>query len=356
MKHSYAYLQWSGWGLLYVFYSLVIFNRPVFVDTELLYAAVLIGATGLGSHFLRTLYRRYAAQGSLLRQVGMLLGGCLLFAALATSILLLTFFTLTIIGYTFPVPADQRWFIIKTIFVGNYFNMLLALLLWSAIYFAITKVRQLRQTTALLHATQLDALISQLNPHFLFNAINNIRALILEDPERARNMLAALSDMLRYNLKPEDGIKVPLKEELDIVHHYLALCSIQFEQRLQYQQQIAPGCAELLVPKLLLQLCVENAIKHGISHLPQGGQVTISAELKADKLQLRVSNHGCLQKAGSSTAAGSNSNAGLGLKNIRQRLQLLYQGQASLQLYQQQEQVITDIRLPMEREDEGTDH
>lgn len=351
MTHLYAYLQWAGWGLLYGFMALMIASRHVFVETELLYGAVLLAATGTGSHLLRNVYRHVVASSAIPKQVCVLIGGSILVAASATLLLLICFFLLTLTDYSFPVPPAQRWFVIKTIFTGNFFNMLLAMLLWSAVYFAVTKVRLLRQTTALLQATQLDALVSQLNPHFLFNAINNIRALILEDPERARHMLALMSDMLRYNLTPTAGtkerIKVPLKQELEIVHSYLALCSIQFEQRLHYQQQIDSNCTELAVPKLLLQLCVENAVKHGISRLPEGGTISISANTHDHNLQLRVTNHGTLHP-------DDDKSSGVGLRNIRQRLQLLYQGRASLRLYQHADQVITEILIPMESYESST--
>lgn len=341
MTLTYGPLQWGGWLTLYAVMALVVYNRPVFVETELLYGAVLLGSTGLGSHLLRGFYRRKVTQSVLPVQVAVLVSGSVLFAALATLLLLLTFFALSVSGYSFPIPADQRWFVIKTVFSGNFVNMLMALLFWSAVYFAITKVRQLRQTTALLHASQLDALINQLNPHFLFNAINNIRALILENPDRARAMLAALSDMLRYNLNQQDGVKVTLQQELTIVHNYIALCSIQFEQRLQYREQIASNCNSILLPKLLLQLCVENAVKHGISKLASGGEVMISARLAGPEVVLQVSNHGSLTVAG-------DKHSTVGLKNIRQRLQLLYQDKASIQLYQRGQKVITEIRLPLE--------
>ena len=342
---SYALLQCSGWGLLYALLSLMIYNRAVFISTELLYGAVLVSSTGLGSHLLRSLYRRKLQQTGVVRQATSLLIGSILVAAAATCLLLVVFFLLSLTQYSFPVPAAQRWFVIKHIFSGNFLNMLLAMLLWSTLYFAITKVRQLRQTTALLQATQLDALLNQLQPHFLFNALNNIRALILEDAEKARDMLSILADMLRYNLDPRAGVKVPLAQELQVVQHYLALCSIQFEQRLRYQQQIPNACMALAVPRLLLQLCVENAIKHGISQLPAGGSIAISARITDNQLRLTVTNDGQLQQDTGGT--------GVGLANIRQRLDLLYQGRASLQLTQQQQKVLTEICLPMESLDES---
>ncbi|GHG61699.1 hypothetical protein GCM10010919_06430 [Alishewanella longhuensis] len=342
---SYALLQCSGWGLLYVLLSLVIYTNPIFVTINLLYAAILVGSTALGSHLLRSIYRHKLQQAGVLRQAACLLFGSILIAVIATSLLVIVFFLISNTQYSFPIPESQRWFVIKRIFSSDFVSMLIAMWLWSALYFAVTKVRQLQQTTDLLQATQLDALLNQLQPHFLFNALNNIRALILEDAEKAREMLSILADMLRYNLDPRAGVKVPLAQELEVVQHYLALCSIQFEQRLHYQQQIPDACLALAVPRLLLQLCVENAIKHGISQLPAGGSIAISARITDNQLCLTVSNDGQLKQDTGGT--------GVGLANIRQRLDLLYQGRASLQLTQQQQKVLTEICLPMESLDES---
>jgi hypothetical protein len=340
MSNWYGRSQWCGWT---VFFGLLLFSisqKRTVTATELFYGLALVGSTALGSHLLRLWYRSRVQQSSVTKQAVTLVAGSVLVATVATLILLSAVFLSSALEFAYPIPADQRWFVVQAITPGNFANMLMAMLLWSALYFAITKVRQLRQTTALLHTTQLDALISQLNPHFLFNAINNIRALILEDPERARTMLATLSDMLRYNLNKEQGIKVPLAQELEIVHAYIALCSIQFEHRLRYVEQIDEDCQQALIPKLLIQLCVENAIKHGISSLPQGGEVRIRAQVQQQQLCIQISNAGQLQHSSQST--------GVGLKNIRQRLQLLYQGAASLSLHQAEAEVIAEIYLPLE--------
>lgn len=342
MTKAYCWLQWLGWSLLYATFVLLIINRPIVVETEFLYAAILIGVLGYSSHLLRSYYRAKVPNATAIAQVRVLIIGSVLGAFLAVSLMILSYFMLSVTEFSFPIPLEQRWYVIKSLFFGNYFNMLGALLFWSALYFAITKVRQLHSTTELLHATQLDALINQLNPHFLFNAINNIRALILEDPERSRTMLASLSEMLRYNLNSKDGVKVTLEQELAIVHSYIDLCSIQFEQRLQYQEHIACNCRSLRVPKLLLQLCVENAIKHGISRMTEGGEICIQAKIQSNMLRLIVRNHGTLQPLNS-------NKTGVGLTNIKQRLQLLYNGEANLRLYQQDKSVITEICLPMER-------
>ena len=341
-RHAYLICQLSGWLVLYAFISFTAWMRPIFTPVEFLYALVLIGSSAIGSHFIRMSYKKYFRSKAIWQQVLYLVMTSPLAAAVATVLLLVVAFSLAHVGMTNPIPPAQRWFVARVVFTGNFFNMLMALLFWSALDFSITKVRQLRQTSELLKSTQLDALINQLNPHFLFNAINNIRALILEDPARARDMLARLADMLRYSLSKEDKAKVPLSAELAIVHEYIELCSIQFEDRLRFTAEADDNCLQALVPKLLLQLCVENAIKHGISKQIDGGCVRVSVRQQDAMLDIRIYNDGALSE--------SNHSPGLGLQNIRQRLALLYPecSHAGLTMDSEHNQVCTRIRLPLE--------
>ncbi len=341
-RYNYVICQLCGWLLLYALISVSAWLRPIFTPVELLYALVLIGSSAVGSHLIRAGYKRQSRSKAIWQQVCFLLICSTLVAAIATLLLLVTAFSLAQFGVTNPIPAPQRWFVAKVVFTGNFINMLLALLFWSALYFSVIKVRQLRQTSELLKSSQLDALISQLNPHFLFNAINNIRALILEDPARARDMLARLADMLRYSLSKDDQVKVPLSTEVAIVHEYIALCSIQFEDRLRFVIDADTSCQQALLPKLLLQLCVENAIKHGISKQVDGGSIQVRIAKQDEMLDIRIWNDGELTNADNAP--------GLGLQNIRQRLALLYPDskQTGMTLYREQDQVCTHIRLPLE--------
>ena len=130
----------------------------------------------------------------------------------------------------------------------------------------------------------------RLNPHFMFNALNNLRALILEDPERARDMVTRLSRTLRQALAHNRSEQVTLAEELAVVDDYLAIEAVHFEQRLQVRQQIDADATQAQLPAMALQLLVENAIKHGIASRPGGGEVQIRATLDNDVLRLRVDN------------------------------------------------------------------
>ncbi|MEE9889594.1 MAG: histidine kinase [Stenotrophomonas geniculata] len=139
-------------------------------------------------------------------------------------------------------------------------------------------------------ALERDALRARLNPHFMFNALNNLRALILEDPERARDMVTRLSRTLRQALAHNRSEQVTLAEELAVVDDYLAIEAIHFEQRLQVARRIDADALQAQLPAMALQLLVENAIKHGIASRPGGGGIEIRATLDNDVLRLQVDN------------------------------------------------------------------
>ncbi|MGQ8366395.1 sensor histidine kinase [Glaciecola sp. 1036] len=336
----YAIIQVSAWGLVYAFTSTIIAQRPVNPPFEFLYGAILITCSALGSHGIRYLYRKLVKNWVMWQQILYFILASIFFAAMAVSVMISIVFILSTTDYAFPIPASQRWFVIKSVFTGNFLNMLALLFLWCALYVSISYWRQLKQTQKLLQDTQLDALTNQLKPHFLFNSLNNIRALILEDPERSRTMLAVLSDMLRYALNQEQSVKVTVEKEMGFVRDYLALCSIQFEDRLHTEELIDENCTRCLVPRMLLQLCVENCIKHGLSHSVSGGTIGIQINSESSKLIVIVTNPGILKQ--------DKLKSGIGIANIRRRLALLYDGDASIDLSQQDDAVVTKICLPLE--------
>lgn len=171
------------------------------------------------------------------------------------------------------------------------------LALWAALWASLHSLRRIRgaelarlRAEAERSALERDALRARLNPHFMFNALNNLRALILEDPERARDMVTRLSRTLRQALAHNRSEQVTLAEELAVVDDYLAIEAVHFEQRLQVRQQIDADATQAQLPAMALQLLVENAIKHGIASRPGGGEVQIRATLDNDVLRLQVDN------------------------------------------------------------------
>ncbi len=220
--------------------------------------------------------------------------------------------------------------------------------IWSGIYFAFeygwlyrnAQMRELRLQTSLQQA-ELAALRSQVNPHFLFNCLNNVRSLIAEDPEAARTMLLKLSELLRHSLDVAQRDRIPLEAELHVVEAYLDLQKLQFESRLHWHVEASEESIGRQVPPMLLQQLVENAVKHGISKLQGGGKIYVSAQITTGRdLELRVENTGAL--------AAQSAN-GVGLRNARERLEFLGGKNARLDL----EQVSSDtvrarVLLPLE--------
>ena len=143
-------------------------------------------------------------------------------------------------------------------------------------------------------ALELDLLRARLNPHFVFNALNNLRALINEDPARARDLVTRLSNTLRQALEHDPRVLVPLADELAVVDDYLGIEGVHYEERLRVRRSIAEEALSARLPPMSLQLLVENAIKHGISRSPGGGELTIEARLAGDRLCLEVGNPGRL--------------------------------------------------------------
>lgn len=203
--------------------------------------------------------------------------------------------------------------------------------LWMAIYLAVHEFRgrRIAEVNALrlelvAQEAQLRGLRAQLNPHFLFNCLNSLRELIVEDPRRAQTMVMQLSGLLRYSLQSDQIELVLLEDEIQAVKDYLALEAVRFEDRLRVTWNIASEANKVPVPPMLLQTLVENALKHGISRRPEGGEIHIQALVRGSQLALDVLNSGELP--------AQPSQEGIGLRNARARLQLLYGDRAKIVL------------------------
>ncbi len=218
-------------------------------------------------------------------------------------------------------------------FWGVVFNFILCAM-WLLIYLVWHYVDKNRKDQldklrleGMVKSLELKTIKSHINPHFIFNALNSIRALVDENPERARTAITELSNILRSSLKAETLETVPLQQELDIVQDYLALEHMRFEERLKIEMEIDPFTLHQPIPPMMLQTLVENAIKHGISKDVDGGLIRISSCYKNDRHELIVQNTGNLRsyKAGSSPA-------GFGLKSTEDRLNLLYSHRAKFEI------------------------
>jgi sensor histidine kinase YesM len=200
------------------------------------------------------------------------------------------------------------------------------------------RIERLELNTTLKQA-QLNTLKGQINPHFMFNSLNNIRGLMLEDVEKSREMLTKLSEILRYSLTKNNINDIPVREELEVVDNYIDLSKIQFEDRLEFVKNVDADTLDLRIPPMVIQLLIENAAKHGIANLKNGGRIVLTITREGDNLLIEVRNTGKLKIEKGSTQ--------LGLKNIKQRLKLLYADKASFELQEVSDEVVANIIIPM---------
>jgi two-component system LytT family sensor kinase len=187
---------------------------------------------------------------------------------------------------------------------------------------------RLQEQEKLLMESRLDALASQINPHFLFNTLASVSSLIRSEPEKARTLIVKLSGLLRRLLRSQEHF-VTLREELDAIDEYLDIESIRFGPQLRVEKDIDPSTLNLIVPSMLLQPLVENSIKHGLSQKLDEGQITIRSQRVGDHAIIDVIDNG-----GGIPAADANrvKGTGIGLRNVNERLRVIYGANYQLQL------------------------
>jgi len=331
---------WSMYvGMFYVWNSL---NGRQQSGIELLLLMEVI--TGMAaSHLLRYIILK---KGLLNTDIGDLLPRLALYASLVAifaTLLEMALHDLLLTGFK---PLSSEPFLTH---VNRTINWGLLLIIWAISYLAYCyfiqnrreEIRSLRMETA-NRENQLNTLRAQMNPHFMFNALNGIRALVDENPEQAKRAITQLSAILRNAMTTVKRRTVPLGEELDIVKAYLALEAMRFEERLQVSFDIDPELTRVSVPPMLLQTLVENAVKHGIAKLTKGGEVRISVHRGLNGLVMMVANSGTYEP-------GVITGTGIGLRNTRKRLGLLYGPNAALRIEERNGMVVTEVELPEEK-------
>ncbi|GAB4370987.1 MAG: hypothetical protein Kow0042_13510 [Calditrichia bacterium] len=207
---------------------------------------------------------------------------------------------------------------------GIIFYLMVSGAYYALIYYREVRTREIREARLeiLLKEAQFMALKNQLNPHFLFNCLNSINALITADPQKARTMLVRLSDLLRLSLQTLKQEVVPLYTELEMIHTYLEIEKIRLGGRLNYQEEVPEDVLDCPVPAMILQPLFENAIKHGIAPSRTGGFLQLQISRKEDRLILEVTNS--IPEGSPGNHVPPNSSNNIGLKNLRERLQTLY--------------------------------
>lgn len=193
-------------------------------------------------------------------------------------------------------------------------------------YFLRTRRQQAHAVLlqAQLAEARLDALRMQMNPHFLFNTLHAVSAMVERDPAGVRKMIARLSELLRHTTDAHATDEVPLRDELNFLGRYIEIMEIRFQGRLKIERQIDPSTVDALVPNLILQPILENALEHGVSRSKGEGRVEISSERRGDEIVLTVRDNG--------PGLGDESRAGVGVANTRARLEQLYGDRGTLTL------------------------
>jgi two-component system LytT family sensor kinase len=240
----------------------------------------------------------------------------------------------------------------------NTFNSFIYLFIWSSIYFMYHYVAKSRkqqmdtlQLETMVKELELQTIKAHINPHFIFNSLNSIRALVDENPERARKAITELSNILRSSMAADKSESVSMERELDIVKDYLALENMRFEDRLKVEYQVDQETLSLPVPPMMLQTLVENAIKHGISKQIQGGVVRIISTVRNDFHELSVQNTGYLNgqfnRQKKAPFAGT-QDTGFGLSSTTDRLQLLYGNKAKFEIKQSTPSLVeAKVQIPL---------
>lgn len=333
--------QISGW-FLYVLLNLLFFvlQNPLSFPDFLIYLSWIPAGIGI-THLFRTIVIKVKLmQLKLYLQIPLVVVGSFVNAALF-------YFGQYFLEKYVHDSSNQLVFIEV---IANIINYAFVFFFWSLAYFSyhfLLNFTQAEMNTLRMQATmketELNKIKSQLNPHFMFNSMNSIRALIDEEPSKAKEAVTQLSNILRNTLMMEKNKLIPFDDEMKIVTDYLNLEKIRFEERLVYSIVSSPEASSFVIPPLLLQTLVENGIKHGISKLTKGGEIIIRSTVLNDILTIQIKNSGIYNK-------NKTSDTGFGLKNSIERLNYLFGDSADVSISNEDGMVLTKINIPYPKE------
>lgn len=318
-------LGWSTLFLTYTFFYITLIKKPIPNFYLFLFFQVSLGL--LITHVMRLVIREFKfLEAAIQRQIAYFLLTTIFFAGVYGII------TVSIersVNANMGTDKPALSFFVQA--GRESFSNLFVILIWNFIYYVYHYYERNRRQEvdtlrlqALVKELELATIKSHINPHFIFNALNSIRALVDENPERARRAITELSNILRSSMQVEKLETVPLKKELNIVKDYLALEQMRFEERLQVSMDIDEDTLDQPVPPMMLQTLVENAIKHGVSQHINGGHIHIISDYTGDNYELVVQNSGQLN--------GIDNSEGFGIQSTQDRLNLIYQGKANFEI------------------------
>lgn len=338
-QHLYWPLQLIGWG---TFASLTLVFKYFFtqnVSHSDFFLAIVVMALGIClSHLIRWIYTKFNWHS---QNLLFILHKVVILAIFTGTI---NFFVLYSIVSVCPKTVIDT-FDLRGI-LPHIVRLSMAYFIWQILYFIVYFFKNFKEAEIInlqqkseMNEIHLNKLKSQLNPHFMFNAMNVIRALIDEDKNKAKEGITQLSNILRQTLNVDQKKLITLGEEIRIVQDYLSLEVLRFEERLKFQIDIPSACFDVKIPPMLLQTIVENAIKHGISNSIKGGLIAIKVEETEQELKLVIENPGQYTPV--------NKEVGFGLNNSKKRLDFIFQGKGGLFIHNLNENTVqTTIQLP----------
>jgi hypothetical protein len=253
----------------------------------------------------------------------------------ATGVLLVA--RLAAIGFSDMLPGLDRRFSAADPVLSAMVAMIYILSI--AMHYVVIEAQNSRKSELLAREAQLRALKAQVNPHFLFNSLNSISALTSADPKRAREMCIRLADFLRTSLRLGERASIPFREEMELTRMYLDVEQVRFGKRLRMHEDMEPACDECEVPALLIQPLVENAVKHGIALIAEGGEIQMLGRRVREGLRFVIENP--------FDADAPSSRTGIGLANVRQRLEARYGTAARLEVEASEDVYRVTLTVPV---------
>lgn len=341
---AYWWCQIIGWGgnAMMNFFFAWTFNRAI-TSAFIIRSFIIVSLGLLLTHLMRWIILRYnVLQKTFDKQIIYFFTITVGFSFLY-SLISLTFFK------SFNLfAAEQKVYSFSRLFIGSTLNAFVTLLVWNLIYFIFHYVERVRnqqldalQMQSVVKELELKTIKAHINPHFIFNSLNGIRAMIDENPERARRAITELSNILRSSMQADNLETVPFEKELAIVKDYLALEQMRFEERLHVNFDIDEDTLQMPIPPMMLQNLVENAIKHGISKNVAGGTIKISSKFEDDHHVLVVRNTGRLN--------GNINPDGFGISSTQSRLKLLFGKDADFSISENNgNEVEAKVMMPVE--------
>lgn len=340
-KGLYWTCQIGGWTAFIIYsvwaYSFVVnYTEKIFVNAVL---NIILGIT-VTDYYRSILIKKGWLQLPLNKLIPKILIGVLIMS------FIMIFVNLPMDMWMFP--ELRITFGIKQLLFGM-LNWSKYVLIWTLIYHIFQFYEQFTlaekdkiHLESIVVKSQLQHLRNQLNPHFLFNAMNSIKALVDENPVMAKNAVAHVSSLLRKSLNADQKLVVDFKDELQTVQDYVTLEQIRFESRLQFNSDISDQTLNLPVPPFLLQTLIENAVKHGISQSVKGGYITLESKIEDNFHVIRITNSGIYDSP--------SENSGLGIQNSKERLRLIFGETSTLTINNHTENtVLTQIKIPLNK-------